>query len=262
MLWNDPELGIKWPVAAEDAIVSAKDLQGKPFSDGGGLSVTATGVLRTAYCFSARTVSWARSCARCSRGQCELHALTRDKADFSRPEQLRGIVASLRPAVILNAAAYTAVDKAESEPELAALVNATSPGRARRGSRPLRRVARPLFDGLRLRWLQVEPVGRGRSNRAAERLRQHQAGGRAGDRRRWRIVSDLSHQLGLRAARQELSADDPATGQGARPVDDRRRPARSANIGPRNRARYPSGARKPAVWTVGSGRRPGQASIT
>ncbi len=32
MLWNDPELGIKWPVAAEDAIVSAKDLQGKPFS--------------------------------------------------------------------------------------------------------------------------------------------------------------------------------------------------------------------------------------
>ena len=32
MLWNDPELGIQWPVAAEDAIVSAKDLLGKPFS--------------------------------------------------------------------------------------------------------------------------------------------------------------------------------------------------------------------------------------
>jgi dTDP-4-dehydrorhamnose 3,5-epimerase len=32
MLWNDPDLGIQWPVAAEDAIVSAKDLQGKPFS--------------------------------------------------------------------------------------------------------------------------------------------------------------------------------------------------------------------------------------
>ncbi len=32
MLWNDPELGIKWPVSAEDARVSAKDLQGKPFS--------------------------------------------------------------------------------------------------------------------------------------------------------------------------------------------------------------------------------------
>ena len=33
MLWNDPELGIQWPVAAEDAIVSAKDLQGKPLRD-------------------------------------------------------------------------------------------------------------------------------------------------------------------------------------------------------------------------------------
>ncbi len=32
MLWNDPDLGIKWPVAAADAIVSAKDLQGKPWS--------------------------------------------------------------------------------------------------------------------------------------------------------------------------------------------------------------------------------------
>jgi dTDP-4-dehydrorhamnose 3,5-epimerase len=32
MLWNDPELAIHWPIAAEEAIVSAKDLQGKPFS--------------------------------------------------------------------------------------------------------------------------------------------------------------------------------------------------------------------------------------
>src|SRR5271154_3270368 len=58
---------------------------------------------------------------------CELHALTRDQADFSRPEELRGIVADLRPGIILNAAAYTAVDKAESEPELAELVNARAP---------------------------------------------------------------------------------------------------------------------------------------
>ena len=33
MLWNDPELGIQWPVAAEDAIISAKDLQGKVLRD-------------------------------------------------------------------------------------------------------------------------------------------------------------------------------------------------------------------------------------
>jgi dTDP-4-dehydrorhamnose 3,5-epimerase len=33
MLWNDADLGIRWPVAAGDAIVSAKDLQGKPWRD-------------------------------------------------------------------------------------------------------------------------------------------------------------------------------------------------------------------------------------
>ena len=32
LLWNDPDLGIQWPVSAEDAIVSAKDLQGKPWN--------------------------------------------------------------------------------------------------------------------------------------------------------------------------------------------------------------------------------------
>jgi dTDP-4-dehydrorhamnose 3,5-epimerase len=32
LLWNDPALGIEWPVAPENAIISAKDLQGKPWS--------------------------------------------------------------------------------------------------------------------------------------------------------------------------------------------------------------------------------------
>jgi dTDP-4-dehydrorhamnose reductase len=41
---------------------------------------------------------------------------------------LRETVARLRPDVIVNAAAHTAVDKAESEPELARTLNATAPG--------------------------------------------------------------------------------------------------------------------------------------
>jgi dTDP-4-dehydrorhamnose 3,5-epimerase len=32
ILWNDPALGIPWPIAASDAIVSPKDLQGKPLA--------------------------------------------------------------------------------------------------------------------------------------------------------------------------------------------------------------------------------------
>ena len=49
-------------------------------------------------------------------------------ADFSQPERLAETVRSVRPDVIVNAAAHTAVDKAESEPELARKLNATSPG--------------------------------------------------------------------------------------------------------------------------------------
>ena len=33
VLWNDPELGISWPISAEDAIVSEKDRQGKRLKD-------------------------------------------------------------------------------------------------------------------------------------------------------------------------------------------------------------------------------------
>jgi dTDP-4-dehydrorhamnose reductase len=49
-------------------------------------------------------------------------------ADFQFPEQVAQTVLKLRPDVIVNAAAHTAVDKAESEPELARTLNATAPG--------------------------------------------------------------------------------------------------------------------------------------
>ena len=48
--------------------------------------------------------------------------------DFSNPEGVRETVRALRPNVIVNAAAHTAVDRAESEPALAHLLNATTPG--------------------------------------------------------------------------------------------------------------------------------------
>ena len=50
------------------------------------------------------------------------------KADFSQPESLAPLVRRERPDVIVNAAAHTAVDKAESEPDLARALNATAPG--------------------------------------------------------------------------------------------------------------------------------------
>ncbi len=48
--------------------------------------------------------------------------------DFTKPEAIAETIRRVKPDVIVNAAAYTAVDKAESEPELAFLVNAQTPG--------------------------------------------------------------------------------------------------------------------------------------
>jgi dTDP-4-dehydrorhamnose reductase len=50
------------------------------------------------------------------------------KADFSKPDTLAATVRAVNPDVIVNAAAHTAVDKAESEPTLARAINATGPG--------------------------------------------------------------------------------------------------------------------------------------
>src|ERR1700691_5171077 len=48
--------------------------------------------------------------------------------DFSKPDSIRAAVRSAEPLVIVNAAAYTAVDKAEATPEPAWEINAMGPG--------------------------------------------------------------------------------------------------------------------------------------
>ncbi len=49
-------------------------------------------------------------------------------ADLANPQALAALVRRVQPSVIVNAAAYTAVDKAESEPALAHTINAEAPG--------------------------------------------------------------------------------------------------------------------------------------
>ena len=56
----------------------------------------------------------------------DVMACGRAEADLADLERLREIVRAAKADVIVNAAAYTAVDKAESEPALAARVNATA----------------------------------------------------------------------------------------------------------------------------------------
>ncbi|MDF5735645.1 MULTISPECIES: dTDP-4-dehydrorhamnose reductase [unclassified Nostoc] len=54
-------------------------------------------------------------------------SVTRPTIDLTQSDTLRSIIRSKQPQIIINAAAYTAVDKAESEPELATAINATAP---------------------------------------------------------------------------------------------------------------------------------------
>ena len=50
-----------------------------------------------------------------------------EQADFDAPQSLRDLVLKIRPDVVVNAAAYTAVDRAEEQRDLAFRVNAEAP---------------------------------------------------------------------------------------------------------------------------------------
>ncbi|MEH2394491.1 MAG: dTDP-4-dehydrorhamnose reductase [Nostoc sp.] len=54
-------------------------------------------------------------------------SVARPTVDLAQPDTLCSVIRSNQPQIIINAAAYTAVDKAESEPELATAINAIAP---------------------------------------------------------------------------------------------------------------------------------------
>jgi dTDP-4-dehydrorhamnose reductase len=62
-------------------------------------------------------------------------AVDRDVVDLADPRQIRELVRRVEPDIILNAAAYTAVDRAESEPEIAIAVNSRAPRILAEGAR-------------------------------------------------------------------------------------------------------------------------------
>jgi len=58
----------------------------------------------------------------------EVTATGRQELDLSQADQIRACVRRVRPDLIVNAAAYTAVDQAEKEPDLAMAINGAAPG--------------------------------------------------------------------------------------------------------------------------------------
>ena len=62
------------------------------------------------------------------QGLGELIVLGRDQLDLANVDQIRQQIRAHRPDLIINAAAHTAVDQAESEPDAAFAINAVAPG--------------------------------------------------------------------------------------------------------------------------------------
>lgn len=62
------------------------------------------------------------------QGVGEVVAVDRRRMALDNLEQVRGVIRAVKPQLIVNPAAYTAVDKAESEPALAYRINAEAPG--------------------------------------------------------------------------------------------------------------------------------------
>ena len=58
---------------------------------------------------------------------CEVIATDREELDLANPDAIRAFIDQIKPDIIINPAAYTAVDRAESEPELAYQINTLAP---------------------------------------------------------------------------------------------------------------------------------------
>jgi len=62
------------------------------------------------------------------QGLGEIIAVDRSQMDLADLDQVRDVVRRIKPTLIVNPAAYTAVDKAETEVELAMRINGEAPG--------------------------------------------------------------------------------------------------------------------------------------
>ena len=87
----------------------------------------------------------------------EVIAVDQNDCDLTDPVSLRRLVAGLEPQIIVNPAAYTAVDRAESERDLAHAVNAVAPGilgeeASRLGALVIHYSTDYVFDGAKSGW--------------------------------------------------------------------------------------------------------------
>jgi dTDP-4-dehydrorhamnose reductase len=99
--------------------------------------------------------------------------------DLTKPDSIRALIRGAKPNLIVNAAAYTAVDKAESEPGLAMAINGVAPGimmeeAKRLGATIIHYSTDYVFDGTKLGLSSFEDVAQQiRAQMQRERARKH-----------------------------------------------------------------------------------------
>ncbi len=116
----------------------------------------------------------------------EVTAISREELDLTQPEAIIELIETIKPNFIINAAAYTAVDKAEIEPELAQQINTNAPSIIAEAAESLKAIFLHIstdyvFDGTKntpyLESDLTNPLGvYGRSKRDGERAIQGRGG--------------------------------------------------------------------------------------
>ncbi len=154
-------------------------------------------------------------------------ALGRDEADLAHPEACAAVIRRIKPSAVINAAAYTGVDKAEVEEGLATTINGAAPGAMAAAAAdlgvPFLHISTDyVFNGTGDRpWLPEDvpgplgclwPFETGRRDR-------YPRGGRA--------MGGVAHILGVFGAWREFRQDNAAAGRGTR------QPARGVRSGRR-----------------------------
>ena len=155
-------------------------------------------------------------------------AVGRDEVDFSRPEKVAGAIADYAADWVINCAAYTKVDEAEEERELAFTVNsdaarAVAEGVKRSGGRLLQLSTDFIFSGEQSHPYEEDDVGC-----SAGCLWEKQTGRRAGCQGSDAGGRNPQNGVGVWCARAQFRQDHSAPGRGAARSSGGRRPGRYA----------------------------------
>ncbi len=134
-------------------------------------------------------------------------ATDRATLDLAQPDAIVAAMREMRPDLVVNAGAYTAVDAAEREPAAAFAVNARAPQiladeAKRSGALLLHYSTDYVFDGS-----ATTPYDEDAPSSSAQRVWTQQARRRARHRGVRRARAGPAHELGVRIARQEFPVD-------------------------------------------------------